>query len=124
MAGSKKEAARIGTLRDELIDSLLALPGIRLNGSREKRIENNINLHLPDISGETLVMRLDLEGLAASSGSACASGKTEASHVLLAMGQSQKEAGESLRLTLGRFTTEGEIKKVAKMLTQVLRMDY
>lgn len=121
MKDSKKEAARIGALRDELLDSLLALPGIHLNGSREKRVENNINIHVPGHSGETLVMRLDLEGLATSSGSACASGKTEPSHVLLAMGQSAKEAGESLRLTLGRFTTEKEIKTILEVLAKVLK---
>lgn len=121
MKDSKKEAARIGALRDQLLDSLLTLPGITLNGSREKRIENNINIRVPGHSGETLVMRLDLEGLSTSSGSACASGKTEPSHVLMAMGQSQKEAGESLRLTLGRFTTEKEIKTILEVLAKVLK---
>ena len=116
MKDSKKEAERIGTLRDYLLTELLQIPGVTLNGSREKRLENNINLHIPGSSGETLVMRLDIEGLAASSGSACSSGKTEPSHVLLAMGQSPKEAGESLRLTLGRFTTQEELEKTAKIL--------
>ncbi len=119
MKDSKKEAARIGALRDELLDSLLALPGIHLNGSREKRIENNINIHVSGHSGETLVMRLDLEGLATSSGSACASGKTEPSHVLMAMGQSSKEASESLRLTLGRGTTKKEIAKATQVLQTI-----
>lgn len=112
----KKEAARLAAMRDELLDSLLALPGITLNGSRKDRAENNINIHVPGASGETLVMRLDIEGLAASSGSACSSGKTEPSSVLLALGQSKKQAGESLRLTLGRFTTKEEIKKAKELL--------
>ena len=116
----RKEAARLGKLRDELLDELLKIPGITLNGSREKRAENNINVHIPGHSGETLVMRLDMEGLAASSGSACSSGKTEPSPVLLALGQTPKKAGESLRLTLGRFTTSAEIKAAKKILKRIL----
>lgn len=121
MKDSKKEAARISKLRDELLDSLLKMKGVILNGSRERRVENNINIHVPGISGETLVMRLDMQGLAASSGSACSSGKTEPSPVLLALGQSAKKASESLRLTLGRFTTEEEIKKAGKILKKALQ---
>lgn len=115
-----KEAARIQKLRDELLAALLKIPGIRLNGSRKQRVPNNINIHVPGVSGETLVMRLDLEGLAASSGSACASGKIEPSPVLLAMGQSKEAALESLRLTLGRFTTQKEIKEAKRVLAHLL----
>lgn len=118
---SKKEAARETALRDELLNALLKLPGVTLNGSGEARIANNINIHIPGISGETLVMHLDMQGLAASSGSACSSGKTEPSHVLMAMGQSRKKASESLRLTLGRFTTEKEVKAVKKLLRRIIR---
>lgn len=120
MKDSKKEAERIGTLRDVLLEKLLKIPGITLNGSREKRLENNINLHIPGLSGETLVMRLDIEGLATSSGSACSSGKTEPSHVLLAMGQEAKQAGESLRLSLGRGTTQAEIDSAAGILSATI----
>lgn len=116
MKDSKQEADRIGALRDALLTELLTLPGVTLNGSTEKRLENNINLHIPGLSGETLVMRLDIEGLAASSGSACSSGKTEPSHVLLAMGRSPKEATESLRLTLGRGTTKEDAESAAAIL--------
>lgn len=117
---AKKEAARLQKLRDELTNSLLALPGVTLNGSLEQRTENNVNIHVPGHLGETLVMRLDLDGLAASSGSACSSGKTEPSNVLLALGQPQQKALESLRLTLGRFTTLTEIKKAAKIITHIV----
>lgn len=115
-----EERTRLGALRDELLDSLLALPGITLNGSREQRTENNINIQVPGHLGETLVMRLDLDGLAASSGSACSSGKTEPSHVLLAMGQSPVQASESLRLTLGHQTTQAEIASALVILRKVL----
>lgn len=119
LEGSKKEADRIGALRDHLLEKLLAIPGVTLNGSRGKRLENNVNIHVPGHSGETLVMRLDMEGIAASSGSACSSGKTEPSHVLLAMGQSRQEASESLRLTLGRGSTEESMKLVAELLKMI-----
>lgn len=117
---SKKEAARIGKMRDELLEALLKLPGVSLNGSREHRLENNINLHVEGISGETLVQRLDMDGLATSSGSACSSGKTEASPVLLAMGQSKKMAGESIRISLGRPTTIKEVKSAAQIIEAAL----
>lgn len=120
LEGSKEEAARIGVLRNRLLEKLLAIPGLTLNGSREKRLENNINIHVPGQSGETLVMRLDIEGLAASSGSACSSGKTEPSHVLLAMGQSPQKASESLRLTLGHGTAGKDVDEAAKLLLRVL----
>ena len=84
------------------------------------RLENNINLHVEGVSGETLVQRLDIDGLATSSGSACSSGKTEASPVLLAMGQSKKMAGESLRISLGRPTTKKEIKEAVKIIASAL----
>lgn len=115
-----KEKPRLKKLRNELLDSLLILPGFTLNGSLEHRTENNINLHVSGHLGETLVMRLDLDGLAASSGSACSSGKTEPSQVLLAMGQPRQQALESLRLTLGRFTTPAEIKAALTILTKTI----
>lgn len=120
LKNSKKEAERVRRLREKLLNQLLKINGIVLNGSLENRLPNNINIYTPGFNGETLVMRLDLEGLAASSGSACSSGKTESSHVLMAIGQSEKKAKQSLRLTLGRHTSEEEIKKAAKILKKVL----
>ena len=122
LKNAKKETARLARLQGELLKELLKIPGITLNGSLENRAANNINIHVPGHSGETLVMRLDMEGLAASSGSACSSGKTEPSPVLLALGQTQKQASESLRLTLGRFTTAAEIKAAKKILTHMLKV--
>lgn len=120
LKNSQKEAEREMALRDKLLKDLLKIPGITLNGSLEKRLPNNINISVPGHSGESMVMKLDINGLAASSGSACSSGKTEASHVLLAMGQSQKQALESLRLTLGRRTTEAEIKKATTVIKSLI----
>lgn len=115
------ENARQGALRNELLDALLTIPGVTLNGSRSARASNNINIHVPGQLGETLVMRLDIEGLAASSGSACSSGKTEPSHVLLAMGQPPKEASESLRLTLGRLTKKEDLASILTILKKALQ---
>lgn len=120
LESSKEQAGRIQKLRDKLLDELLSLPGVTLNGSREQRTANNINLHIPGISGESLIMRLDMEGLAASSGSACASGKTEPSPVLLALGQSPEQALQSLRITLGRTTAEEEIVEAIAILKVVI----
>lgn len=114
------ETERIGKLRDQLLDELLEIEGVTLNGAREQRLANNINIHVEGVSGESLVMRLDMDGLAVSSGSACSSGKTEASSVLLAMGQSEAQALESIRLSLGRLTTQEEIEKSIEILRKVV----
>jgi cysteine desulfurase len=107
---------RIAELRDELLDAILKIPSVSLNGSRSQRLPNNINIHMPGMLGETLVMKLDIDGLAASSGSACSSGKTEPSPVLLAMGQDKTKALESLRLTLGRPTDREEIHRALDII--------
>lgn len=125
LKNSKKEAKRIGELRDELEKDLLKIKTksgekLTLNGAREYRVENSLNLHVPGVLGEILVMRLDMAGLAASSGSACSSGKTEPSHVLLAMGQPRQHALESLRLTLGRPSDRDEIQKAIKVIESLL----
>jgi len=93
-------------LRRHLFRNLLAnLKGIHLNGHPEHRLANNLNLSVEHVEGESLIMALDLEGVAASSGSACSSGSGETSHVLRALGVPPDKARGSLRLTLGRFTT-------------------
>jgi len=117
---SKKEATRIQKLRDHLWDTLKSIPNIQRNGSEEHCLPNNLNIRVPGLSGESLVMRLDLEGLAASSGSACSSGKTEPSPVLLAMGQTPQAAQESLRLTLGWNTTEDDVEKAIQIFKALL----
>lgn len=116
---SKTEAVRIKKLRDGLLAELLKIKGITLNGDPIMRLPNNINIRVKGNKTETMVMRLDIEGLAASGGSACASGKTEPSHVLLALGQTPKEAGEALRLTLGRPTDSKEINKALAILKKI-----
>jgi len=114
------ETEKVGALRDQLLDELLELPGVSLNGARSPRLANNINIHVKGVSGETLVMRLDMEGLAVSSGAACSAGKIEASPVLLAMGQDLEMAAESIRISLGRETTASEITEASKILKRVI----
>ena len=95
--------------------------GLRLNGPREGRIENTLNLTFPAVLGESLLIALDLEGIEISMGSACAAGAVEPSHVLLAIGRSAMEAGSSVRLSLGGSTTLEEIERAAEVIPLVWR---
>jgi cysteine desulfurase len=92
---------------------------VRLNGHPENRLPNSLNLSIEHVEGEALLMNLDLEGIAVSSGSACSAGSGKPSHVLTALGLSETAARGSLRLTLGRYTTEEEVDHVAAVLTRI-----
>ncbi len=108
-------------LRNKLIDGILKnIPGSKLNGSRKNRLPNNANLTFEGAEGEALVIALDQEGICASTGSSCSSRSLEPSHVLLALGLSYGQAHGSLRLTLGRYTTEKEIGKVLRVLPKIV----
>jgi cysteine desulfurase len=103
-------AARISELRDRLENGLLArIPGARLNGDLKQRVPNTSNLTFPAAESESLIIALDLAGLACSAGAACSSGAVEPSHVLTAIGLSSAEARASVRLSLGRTNTSEEI---------------
>jgi cysteine desulfurase len=116
------ETARLTPLRDRLASGVLdSIPGARLNGARAPRIASNANFAFEGVSGETLLAKLDLLGVAASSGSACAAGSLEPSHVLRAMGLSKPLARSALRLTLGRSTTGSEIERVLEILPGVVK---
>ena len=115
-------AARMTAMRDRLIDGILeTIPDTRLNGHRTERLPGNVNVSIRYIEGEALLMRLDLAGVAGSSGSACTSGSLDPSHVLLAIGLPHEIAHGSLRLSLGRDTTEEEVDYVLKTLPEVVR---
>jgi cysteine desulfurase len=116
----KKETGRLSKLRDKLIKEVLKIKGAYLNGHPTQRLPNNANFRFDFIEGESLVMRLDLEGIACSTGSACSSYKLEPSHVLLATGLKPEQAHGSLRVSLGRFTTEKEINKLIKVLPKIV----
>ena len=99
-------------LRDKLIDRILQIGDSHLNGHPTKRLPNNTNFWFAYIEGESLLLHLDMEGISASTGSACSSNELEASHVLLAIGLKPQEAHGSLRLSLGKYSTEEGIDYV------------
>lgn len=111
---------KIEKLRDRLLEGILQIPHTRLNGSRTERLPNNINVCFEFIEGESLLLNLDLKGIAGSSGSACTSGSLEPSHVLLALGLPHEIAHGSLRLTLGRDNTDAEIDYVLECLPPIV----
>jgi len=118
----KTEYERISQLRDRLLDRILQqIEDVHLNGDRKKRLPNNINISVEHVEGEALLMNLDLEGIAVSTGSACSAGSQEPSHVLKALRLSREFARGSLRLTLGRFTTEEEVDRVSDVLTSAVK---
>lgn len=116
------ESKRVGMLRDKLHAGLTRLvPDIHLNGHAQKRVYNTLNVSFPGLDGETLLMNLDLKNIYVSTGSACTAGSVEPSHVLLAMGLSDKLARAAIRFSLGRFTTEPEIDYVLAELPGIIQ---
>ena len=117
----QKETKKIKELRDYLIKKVLQeVPGARLNGSRSKRSPNNANFSFARVEGESLLLYLDAEGIAVSTGSACSSGSLSPSHVLLALGLKAEEAHSSLRVTLGKYTAKKELTVFVAKLKKVL----
>ena len=116
-----QDAARIASLRDRLQAALLErIPGVRVNGDPTRRVPNTTNLTFPGAGGEALLISLDLQGIACSTGAACSSGSTEPSHVLLAMGLSHDAARSSLRLSLGRPTSSEEVEYAIAVIPSVV----
>ena len=113
--------ARIGVLRDRLEAGLCErVPGLRVNAAAAPRLATISNVSAPGADAEMLLMALDLEGVAASSGSACSSGAVEPSHVLTAMGLPADVAGPSVRFSLGRETTEADIDRALQVFPAVV----
>ncbi len=118
----EKERKRLTKLRDKLIKGVLEkIENSRLNGHPIKRLPNNAHFSFDFVEGESIVIHLDLLGIAASTGSACSSEKLKASHVLLAIGLKPHQAHGSLRLTLGRWTKEKEIDYLLEVLPGVIK---
>ena len=116
-----KETEWLTCLRDKLIKGLLErIDHIRLNGHPLKRLPNNVNVSVDFVEGESMLLNLDLEGICASTGSACSSSSLEPSHILLALGLSPEQAHGSLRFTLGRENTEEDIECVLEVLPRVV----
>ena len=119
---SQKDKSKILELRNKLVKGILeAVPQTTVNGSRENRLPNNINFSFAGAEGEAIVMSLDQENIAASTGSACSSGSLDPSHVLLALGLSREQAHGSLRLTLSKYNTEKEIIYVLITIPEIIK---
>jgi len=117
-----ENAEKMTKLRDRLLNGIEErIPAVELNGHRTKRLPNNVNFCLRYIESESVLLWLDMNGIAASSGSACTSGSLDPSHVLLAMGVSHEAANGSLRLTLSELTTEQEIDYVLDVLPKIVQ---
>ncbi len=116
------EGTRLASLRDKLVkDILTKIPHSRLNGHPKLRLANNANISFDFVEGESIILSLDVLGIAASTGSACSSDKLEPSHVLLAIGLRHEQAHGSLRLTLGRQTKKEDIDYVLKALPKIIK---
>jgi cysteine desulfurase len=115
------EATRVGGLRDRLEAGILReVPGAILNGAREGRVPNTTNVSFDRVEAESLLIALDLQGVAVSTGSACSSGTLEPSHVLRAMGLPAHRAQNSLRFSLGLFSTDAEVDHVVAILPSIV----
>lgn len=116
-----KEAERLTYLRDKLIEGLgERIDQTRLNGHPTKRLPNNVNVSIDFVEGESMLLNLDLEGVCASTGSACTSSSLEPSHVLLALGLPPEQAHGSLRFTLGRDNTQADVERVLEVLPGIV----
>ena len=116
-----EETPRLLKMRNRLIDSVLAqIPYSRLNGDRDMRMPGNANFSFYGIEGESLLLLLDMNGICASSGSACTSGSLDPSHVLLSLGLSHEVAHGSLRVSLGDENTEEDVDKILEVLPKVV----
>ena len=118
----ESENKKLTLLQDKLIDGLLSIPGTRLNGTTgEERLPGNVNISFKYVSGEAMLVALDNMGIYASSGSACASGSLEPSHVLVSMGLPEDIIKSSLRFSMGEGTTEEDIDYLIKTIPNVVK---
>ena len=121
-AGRADASAHSTALRDRIIRHVSeTIPGSHLNGHPTQRLPNNVNFSIEGVDGESILLGLDMAGIAASSGSACSSGSLEPSHVLLALGQSAELARGSLRTTLGKENTEEEVEYLLRVLPDLVQ---
>ena len=120
-AKMQDEATRVAALRDRLEEGILrGVPGTAVNGARASRVPNTTNISFERVEAESLLIALDLEGVAVSTGSACSSGTLEPSHVLRAMGFPTHRTQNSLRFSLGIFSTQQEVDRVVELLPRLV----
>ncbi|OON96335.1 MAG: cysteine desulfurase NifS [Epulopiscium sp. Nele67-Bin005] len=121
-ANIDKKVEYITSLREMLIEGILkSIPHAKLNGHPTKRLANNVNISFEFVEGESLLLLLDMQGIAASSGSACTSGSLDPSHVLLSIGLPHEKAHGSIRLTLGEASTKKEVETVLEKLPAIVK---
>jgi cysteine desulfurase len=121
MAKMAEEASRLASLRDRLEQRILqAVPGTAINGDPDTRVPNTSNISFDRVEAESLLIALDLEGIAVSTGSACSSGTLEPSHVLKAMGLPAHRTQNSIRFSLGAANTEADVDRVVAVLPGVV----
>jgi len=121
MKEMNSEAKKLRTLRERLYEGIKKnIKEVKLNGHPEKRLPNTLNISFKYIEGESIILNLDMEGIAVSTGSACTSGSLEPSHVLLAMGLSHLTAQGSIRFSLGRTNTEEDIDYTIEKLPPII----
>ncbi len=121
MKRMESDSKRLSALRDKLINGCLKIENTWLNGHPTNRLPNNANIGFAFIEGESIILNLDIKGIAASTGSACSSHTLEPSHVLMALGQKHEEAHGSVRFTLGRSNTEKDVDYVLKVLPGIVK---
>jgi cysteine desulfurase len=116
-----EKSERLQAMRDRLLDGIRTeIPDVAVNGTLEQRVAGNLNICIPGTDGETLLLMLDQAGIACSSGSACASGALDPSHVLLAIGVPKRLAKGSLRFSLGRSSTDADVEAVLDALPEIV----
>lgn len=120
MSERDEKAERLCAMRDEIQSGLMKIPGAQVNGGAAPRLPGTLNMSFDGIDGQSLIFELDLNGLAASSGSACASGSVDPSHVLLALGLPYKLAHGSLRLSLGKYNTPDEAERIIRIVSDTV----
>lgn len=119
-ANIPEKAEKVTAMRNRLIDGILQLSHTRLNGDRDKRLPGNCNISIEGIEGESLLLMLDMNGICASSGSACTSGSLDPSHVLLALGLKHEVAHGSLRLSIDENTSDEDIDYILEVVPKVV----
>ena len=115
-----ERAARLSRIRDHIIDELLKIERSRVNGGRKKRVPGNVSMCFEGVEGEALLLLLDFNGIAASSGSACTSGSLDPSHVLLALGLPHEIAHGSLRISLADDVTDEDAEHLIKVVPEIV----
>lgn len=115
-----EESARLSALRDQLMGEILKIPATTATGSLTHRLPGIVSVTVEGIEGESMVLLLDLNKIAASTGSACSTGSLDPSHVLIALGMKHEVAHGSLRLSLGRYSTEEDVEKIASTLPGIV----